>query len=95
MIKHRTPNLNLGLKASRELQNNYNFKSLAYFFFFSKLLWPAKNWCMLSLAGKLENFLLHWLALSSFCYFQLCWLVDRHHTKSWLGFSFLKRLARW
>ena len=24
-----------------------------------------------------------------------CWLVDRHHTYSWLGFSFLKSLAHW
>ena len=62
----------------------------------SKLLWLAKSWCTpLPLAGKLEKCLLHWLALSSFCYFQLSWLVDKHLTYSWLGFLFLKTLAGW
>ena len=47
--------------------------------FNSKRLWLAKNWCTQLLAGKLEKLSLSWLALSTFCYFKLCWLVNRHH----------------
>ena len=63
--------------------------------FNSKRLWLAKNWCTQLLAGKLEKLSLSWLALSTFCYFKLCWLVNRHHRYGWLGFLFLNCLARW
>ena len=53
--------------------------------FNSKRLWLAKNWCTQLLAGKLEKLSLSWLALSTFCYFKLCWLVNRHRY-GWLGF---------
>ena len=71
------------------------FKKVFLANFNSKRLWLAKNWCTQLLAGKLEKLSLSWLALSTFCYFKLCWLVNRHHRYGWLGFLFLNCLARW